>query len=83
MSIADEEARLAREQPATSWRLQHLPGGDGRHGRGVLHRADCAFDDGRGGVLDRGEAVAALGEESVEVCEVCRPEVGLREGPVA
>lgn len=75
-SIRDEEARLAHEQPATSWRLQHLPGGPGQHGRGMLHRDGCPFAEGA--EVGRGEAVAALGEESVAACEVCRPEAGLR-----
>lgn len=75
-NIADEEARLATQQPATAWRLQHLPGGT--RGRGLLHRDGCPFDDDRSGVLDWDAAVVALGEETVEVCEACRPEVGLR-----
>lgn len=75
-SIAEEEARLAA--PPVGWHLEHLPGGDGTRGRGMLHVDGCGFSGRADLELDRRQAVAALDDDVVEVCGGCKPEVGLR-----
>jgi hypothetical protein len=75
-SIAAEEARLAA--PATSWHIEHLPGGDGKRGRGMLHEAGCGFSGGSSLDLDQRGAIMALEDDAVETCSGCKPEAGLR-----
>lgn len=74
--IADEEARLAAAPEG--WHIQHLPGGDGKRGRGMLHEDGCGFSGRVDLELDRRAAVMALGDDVIETCSGCRPEEGLR-----
>jgi hypothetical protein len=67
-----------RSVPADSYRIQHVPGGVGLPGRGVLHRDDCweGHDrHGRGG-FDAYGARAGLEDLTARItpCRVCRPE---------
>lgn len=74
--IADEVTRLAAEPDG--WHIQHLPGGNGKQGRGMLHVDGCGFSAGSSLDLDRNAAVMALDDDVIEVCGGCKPEEGLR-----
>lgn len=65
-------ATLPAEATPGWWRLQ--PNRAGRGG-GILHRGDCPHAGGAR--LSRAEALIALSEPGVEMCEQCQPQKAL------
>ncbi|MGZ2361706.1 DUF6233 domain-containing protein [Streptomyces sp. 372A] len=78
LEVKAEQERRARERAYAEqrWKLQPRRGGR----PAMLHRGGCSLSAGEHGLLDRAEALVALEEPEVEVCEICRPETGLLGG---
>ena len=80
--IREVEAGMDRERKAAArawqearWKLEPA-----RDRRTVLHRGGCGIWKGQHAFLSREEVLLALEDESlsVEMCQVCNPEPGLR-----
>ncbi|MFJ2279273.1 DUF6233 domain-containing protein [Streptomyces sp. NPDC087866] len=77
LEVKAEQEKRARQVAYAEqrWKLQPKRGGR----PAMLHRGGCTLSAGEHGLLDRVEALVALEEPGVEVCEICRPETGLLE----
>jgi hypothetical protein len=66
----------ARAYAERRWKLEPARGK-----RTVLHRGGCGIWKGEQGYLERREVLLALEDDTftVEMCQVCNPELGLRE----
>jgi hypothetical protein len=71
-----QRERAYREQ---RWKLQPSRAAGDR--TTTLHRGGCTMWQKEMGYLDRSEVLLALDDEDtiVEMCQICRPETGLRE----
>lgn len=78
LEVKAEQEKRARERAYAEqrWKLQPQRGGR----PAMLHRGGCTLSAGEHGLLNRDEALIALEEPGVEVCEICRPETGLIGG---
>ncbi|MGK5729745.1 DUF6233 domain-containing protein [Streptomyces sp. URMC 124] len=71
-AIQRQERAQAEEE---GWTLQRIPSGKG-HPLLWLHRTSCHL--AKGARLSRQEAVLALGEPGVRVCDGCHADEGLK-----
>lgn len=74
--VEREKRTAARAWAEQRWKLEPA-----RNKRTVLHRGGCGIWKGEQGYLERHEVMLALEDDTftVEMCQVCNPESGLRE----
>lgn len=75
--IERDKRQRERAYAEMRWKLEPARGR-----RAVLHRGGCGIWKGEHGYLERAEVLLALEDDTltVEMCGVCNPESGLREG---
>ncbi|MFE7357559.1 DUF6233 domain-containing protein [Streptomyces sp. NPDC057543] len=68
-----EQQRRERARAELSWK--HQPQGSGSPA--LLHRGGCAAYGAQMGFLNREEAINAMNEPDIELCQICNPQTGL------
>jgi nitrile hydratase subunit alpha len=75
--IERDRRQAARAYAEQRWKFQPARNGD-RHA--ILHRGGCTLYKNEHGYVERREVLLALEDDTltVEMCQICKPETGLR-----
>lgn len=77
LEVAEEQERRRRKQAYAELRWKIQP--QRSNSAALLHRGGCSLYAMDGGFITREEAMIALAEPDIEVCEICRPDTGLAQ----